>query len=94
MKVYISGKITGYPEAKKRFEDAEIQLQLQGHQTINPHQIGSMLPELLHSEYMEVSFALIDAAEAVFFLSNWKESPGACMEYGYTKAKGKKILFE
>lgn len=94
MRIYIAGKITGDPNAKRNFEAAQAELQRAGHQTINPQAVGSLLPELEHGEYMHISFSLIDISEAVFFLDNWKQSPGACMEYGYAIAKEKALYFQ
>lgn len=95
MKIYIAGKITGNNKAAEQFEKAEVKLRLEGHETINPFEIGNQcLPALTHEEYMHISFALIDVADAAYFLSNWRESPGACMEYGYTIAKRKAVYFE
>lgn len=32
--------------------------------------------------------------QAVYFLSNWKESKGACMEYDYAFEQNKGLMFE
>lgn len=94
MRIYIAGKITGDPNAKRNFEAAQAELQKSGHEPISPYKVGESLPELEHEEYMHISFALIDISEAVYFLANWKQSPGACMEYGYAIAKGKALYFQ
>lgn len=95
MRIYIAGKITGNPEAGEAFENAETRLRMEGpNEIINPYKIGEKLPQMKHEDYMHVSFALIDIAETVYFLENWKDSQGACMEYGYALAEGKKIIFE
>ena len=94
MRIYIAGKITGNPDAKRRFAAAEELLQAEGHETINPYKLGEVLPEMDHGEILHICFSIIDTADAVFFQRNWKESPGACMEYGYAIAKGKAVYFE
>lgn len=43
---------------------------------------------------MAISFALIKAADAVYFLNDYKESPGALRELEYAKNKNKLIFFE
>ena len=91
MKVYIAGKITGNPDYKEQFAEAERHLRAQGHTTVNP----AVLPDgFEHHEYMKICFAMIDACDAVYFLSNWKESKGACMEYNYAFEQNKGIMFE
>jgi nucleoside 2-deoxyribosyltransferase len=40
---------------------------------------------------MSIDFALIDTADAVLMLPNWKQSLGAVREYGYALAKNKEI---
>lgn len=94
MRIYIAGKITGNPEAKRRFEATEKMLQEAGDETINPHTIGEHLPEMDHLEILHVCFALIDTCDGVYFMDNWKSSPGACMEYGYAIARGKALYFQ
>ena len=94
MRVYIAGKITDCEEAKQRFEAAAAWLQNQGCDVISPYAIGTILPVLEHEDYMHISFALIDVADAVYFLGNWRESCGASQEMGYAIAKGKKLYFE
>ena len=92
MKVYISGKITDDPSFQRKFNDAEMKLtECKGIEVINPARIGSVLPSLTHDEYMKISFSLIDMADAVLFLDDWRESCGASQEMGYSIAKGKEI---
>jgi nucleoside 2-deoxyribosyltransferase len=89
MKVYIAGKITGNPDYQEQFKAAEKELTIAGHKVMNP----AILPEgFKHEEYMHICLAMIDICEAVYFLSNWRESSGACIEYGYAKGLGKEIL--
>ncbi len=91
MKVYIAGKITGNPDYKQQFAEAERELKAQGYTTMNP----AVLPDgFEHHEYMKICFSMIDVCDAVYFLSNWKESKGACMEYDYAFEQNKGIMFE
>ena len=43
---------------------------------------------------MVICFAMIDASDIVYMLSNWEESDGAFMEYHYAISKNKDIIFE
>lgn len=94
MRIYIAGKITGNPGAKQRFQELENSLLRGGHEPINPYKIGEIYPNLNHEEIMHLCFAAIDICDAVLLQDNWKESPGACQEYGYSLAKGKEVIFE
>ena len=91
MKVYIAGKITGNPDYKQQFAEAEKKLRAKGHTTMSP----AVLPDgFEHQEYMRVCFSMIDVCDAVFFLDNWRDSKGATMEYNYAFGAGKGIIFE
>lgn len=91
VKIYIAGKITGNQNYKSQFAEAERHLRAQGHTTMNP----AVLPDgFEHQEYMRVCFSMIDVCDAVYFLSNWKESKGAYMEYIYAFEQNKGIMFE
>lgn len=91
-KIYIAGKITGFPQYKEKFQSAEHMLgDIWGMSPMNP----ARLPQgFSWDEYMHICFSMIDVCEYVFFLNNWKESQGAIKEYEYAVKKGKKILFE
>ena len=81
-KVYIAGKITGDCNYRKKFERAEQELARQGHVVLNP----AVLPEgLSRGEYMRICFAMIDVADRVVLLSDYKDSPGARLEKEYCR---------
>lgn len=89
MKVYISGKISGDPEYKAKFERAKSELQGVGGVVLNPAE----LPEGLSQEdYMRINFAMIDAADAVLFLPDWTESAGARLEHAYCEYIYKRMV--
>lgn len=92
MKIYISGPITNKLDYMKDFDRAERELLSQGHEVINPAKINSFLPkDTTHEQYMNFSFMLLDMADAIYMLSGWRYSSGACMEYGYARAMDKII---
>ena len=93
MKIYLSGAITNNTNYKEDFEIAEKQLKYDGYEVINPAMV-ELPPSCTHADYMKVDFALLDLADGIYMLSNYEQSKGACMEYGYALAKGKTILFE
>lgn len=91
MKIYIAGKITGAPNYKEKFAIAATSLELQGHIVLNPAE----LPEGMRpADYMRISFAMIDAAHAVYLLKNWEDSRGATIERDYAVYTGKAIFTE
>lgn len=74
MKIYIAGKITGDPYYKAKFARAAADIADAGHTPINP----AMQPEgMSNADYMRISFAQLDSADAVAFLPDWADSKGA-----------------
>lgn len=95
-KIYISGGITNVPNFLENFQAAEDILRENGFTPINPAKMNLVLPEeeTTHEEYMDVAFVLLDMCDSIYMLNGWKESVGACMEYGFALAKDKKVYFE
>lgn len=90
MKIYLAGPITGVENYKETFAEAQSALEKQGHTVINP----AFLPDGLGDcdIYMSICFPMIDAADAVVLLDGWKDSRGACREWGYAVARDKMIV--
>ena len=93
MKVYIAGKITGNPNYKEQFKKAELELRLQGHKVLNPADTIARINGLKHEEYLHICYAMIDVADAVALLPNWKDSKGAKIEMENAKKANKKIMY-
>lgn len=88
---YIAGKISGKENYKEVFEKAENRLIESGAVALNP----AKLPQGMESEkYMPICFAMIDAADCVYMLSNWQDSAGAKIEHAYATYQHKKIVYE
>ena len=88
MKIYIAGKITGDPNYKEKFATAQNALESQGYMVLNP----AVFPEGLRAaDYMRFSFAMIDSADIVAFLPDYKRSSGALLEYQYCLYTDKSI---
>ena len=89
--IYIAGKITGLTDYKKKFDEMEKQLNEHGFRKILK---PTCLPgNLEYEQYMTICFSMIDASDAVCFLDDWKDSPGARLELHYARSKKKKIVF-
>ena len=90
IKIYIAGRITGDPNYKTKFKEAEKECEELGFAVLNP----AKLPQGMESsDYMRICFAMLDVADVVMFLPDWKESPGARLEHDYCVYTGKKMLF-
>ena len=82
MKVYIAGKITGDPDYRAKFADAQRQIEAQGHIVLNP----ATLPEGMEpKDYMRICFAMIDVADEVWMMPRWAASEGAALELRYCR---------
>lgn len=82
MKIYIAGKIYGDPNFRKKFAAAQKTLEMEGggNVVLNP----AILPDgLTVAEYMRICFAMIDVADVVVFLPDWRRSGGAQLEKAY-----------
>lgn len=91
MKIYIAGKITGDSTYQQKFMRARKLLEKRGYVVISPAVLpGGMTP----GDYMKICFAMIDVADAVVFLPDWKDSAGARLEKEYCNYINKKILYQ
>lgn len=93
MKVYISGPITGINDYLEKFNKAEEYLTEQGYTVINPAKVNSNLPpDTSYNDIMKMCYVMLDMADSIYMLPGWEKSKGACIEYGYAKAKGYSIM--
>ena len=84
--IYIAGRITGVPKYWEAFEKAEDALTAMGFIVLTP----TRLPYNLSNEKaMKICLAMIDQADAVYFLPGWNQSVGANLEMTYCKYTGK-----
>lgn len=90
-KVYVAGKMTGDPNFKEKFANAEKQLTALGYVVLNP---AKNADGMTRAEYMRIDLNLIDMAEAVYFLADWKDSEGAKLERHYCEYIGKTMVEE
>ena len=90
-KIYIAGKVRGLKNYREVFAKAEKELKAQGYITLNPAE----LPEGMNGEdYMRICIPMLEVADAIFLLSNWKDSEGAKVEKAYAELQGKEIIYQ
>lgn len=95
MTVYISGGISGIKNYLDKFAKAEEMLLNEGHDVINPARILSQFPvDTEYVEYMTNSLRLLDKCDTIFLMRDWEDSYGARIEFVYSQATGKNIIFE
>ena len=84
MRVYLAGKITGDDRYLQKFSMAEAELEAAGHEVVNPAMLSGVMPEgTKWGEYMKIGLTiLMGYVDALVLLPDWRESQGACMEYG------------
>ena len=82
MKTYISGKITGLDleDAKALFKEAADNLKEMGLTPLNPMEIIPYNEEFEWEDYMLADIKELFKCDAIFMLSNWKDSKGARVE--------------
>ena len=86
-RIFICGKITGDKEYKAKFGSAEALLNMAGYAVMNP----AILPSegFEHDQYMKVTLAMLSICDAVMFLNDWMDSPGAIEELEEATRGGK-----
>ena len=91
--IYISGAITGTTDYLERFQKAEDELAAKGYRVVNPAKVCSYLPELSHSEHMNICIEMLKPCDSVYFLDDWMNSIGACFEYQFSMLNDKIVKF-
>lgn len=85
IKVYLSGKITGDPDYRKKFAIATEKLQKAGYTVLNP----AILPEgFEYEDYMAMCFPMVDSCQMIALLEDYKDSPGTLREIEHGKKSG------
>lgn len=82
-KTYIAGPMTGYENFNRQsFNDVAVRLHIEKHTVLNP----ATLPDgLTQGQYMDICFAMIRAADAIYLLKGYEESKGAMAELAYAE---------
>ena len=88
--IYISGAISSDPNYKEKFERVEKRLK-DRYIILNP----ASLPEgMKYADYMKICMPMVETADAIFILKDWRTSKGAKAEVEYAKALNKVTIYE
>lgn len=88
--VYIAGKISGDKGYRRKFAHAAAVLEKLGYIVISP----AMLPAGLDYEaYMRIDAAMMEEANTICFLPDWRQSKGACREHIQAQLRGKQLMY-
>lgn len=87
---YLAGAITNNEQYIYDFADCETVFKYKGYIVLSP----THTPDGLNwNDYMRIDEVLLDLADTVVFLENWKHSKGAKIEHEWAKAKHKNIIY-
>jgi len=95
MKVYISGKITGYDlkVAEAKFNESEEFLRLKGFHPVNPFKLSETQPDKTWKDYMIDDIRGLFDCDAIYLHNDWGQSKGARIEYQIAKELNLKVMF-
>lgn len=96
MKIYISGKITGYEisEAEQKFKNSEDLLLAKGFDPVNPFALSETSPDKTWKDYMIDDIRGLFDCEAIFMQSDWPQSKGARVEHAIAVELGMPVFYE
>lgn len=94
MKIYIAGSITkeldNNENYEKSFNDIERALIAKGHAVLNPcKNLG-----FSRKDYIFMGIAELSRCDAIYMLSNWRDSEGAIIEHQIAKTTGMEIFYD
>tara|TARA_R110001583_G_scaffold39038_2_gene125521 strand:+ start:15 stop:353 length:339 start_codon:yes stop_codon:yes gene_type:complete len=95
MKVYISGQITSlrHDQYLQAFKDAAKYLEEQGHEPVDPSELGKPEHRSWHY-YMKKAIPLLCECDAIYMLNGWGKSKGAQIERTLARGLGMPIFEE
>lgn len=89
MRVYISGKITGNPNYREEFGNAEQLLKRQGFRPLNPTRGEPDGKTWEH--YMRRDIRKLSRCQGILMLDGWTDSRGATLEHKIAVALGMRV---
>ena len=86
---YISGAISSDPDYIQKFADAQMVLEHLGYVVLNPTNTPLGLN---YDEYMKLDLLLVEIADTLVMLPDWRWSPGAAREHDHARRLDKRII--
>jgi hypothetical protein len=96
MKIYIAGKITGldFLEAIENFRCGERAVEGCGHVALNPLKLVDQCESRTYEELLlDALRVVLEQAEALYMLPDWRDSKGARAEHALAEIFGKPIFY-
>ena len=92
-KVYISGPITGRKKEEylADFNNAELWLTGLGYDVVNPTSYG-VVEEWAWADYMRRDIKLLCDCDCIYYVGNWEDSKGCCLEFNIAFQLGLEIV--
>jgi hypothetical protein len=92
--VYIAGKVTGLDVADytAKFAKTKAMLEAGGFLVLNP--VDFVVPGSTWMEAMRISMPLLCMADIIYMQSDWRDSPGAHLEWCTAVKLGLTVIFE
>lgn len=98
--VYISGKISGlkplqaHGHFKKAANELAVHHNFNPQYIINPMCLDEDFPAFQPEQFLRLDLVLVEMADYIYMLKNWRDSDGAKAELAHAKKLNKKIMFE
>lgn len=98
-RIYIAGKITGldWYEAFAMFDVAEADLRARGFEPLNPMKKNGLDgdgEDHPWAEYMKRDIPILLSCDAIYLLSNWRDSKGALLEHHIASELGMDVFWQ
>lgn len=89
MRIYISGPMSGIKNYKDVFRKAKEKLEAAGYDKIvNPAEVELYIGSgFTYDEILNLDLDILGHCSILVQLPGWEKSKGACVEYGYAKAR-------
>jgi len=96
MKIYISGRIAGLTKEdyERNFDYAETSIAGFGHEPVNPVKVLPFQSWYEWQDYMRADIKALMDCDAVYAMSNHKESKGAMIEVKLARDLGLRVYYK
>lgn len=81
IRLYVSGRITGDPNWRSRFDAAAASLRAAGYEVISPSDRAPETDDAPWEYHMRRDIKALMDCDGVAFLMGWNDSRGACLEH-------------